>query len=91
MMTVKRLSLTDFRTKIPFGAREKTLKKALASDEIMKKWEETKWAKKLKSKKVRAAMNDFERFKLYRAKKSRRKLVKAALKPKKAAKTTKKK
>ena len=30
MMPVKRLSLTDFTVKIPRGAREKTLKKALA-------------------------------------------------------------
>merc|ERR1719183_613626 len=83
MMSVKRLSLTDFKTKIPFGAREKTLRKALEGDEIMKKWGETNWAKKLKVKKSRAEMNDFERFKLYRAKKARSKVVKAALKPKK--------
>merc|ERR1711924_171895 len=64
MMPVKRLSLTDFTVKIPRGAREKTLKKALADGGVMKKWSETAWAKKLAAKKARSEMNDFDRFKL---------------------------
>merc|ERR1719439_524118 len=68
MMPVKRLSLTDLKSKIPRGAREKTLKKALESDEVMKKWSETAWAKKVQTKQIRKAMTDFERFKLYQAK-----------------------
>merc|ERR1719159_811042 len=50
MMPVKRLSLTDLKCKIPRAAREKTLRKALESDDIMKKWTESAWAKKLKVK-----------------------------------------
>merc|ERR1719382_243876 len=53
MMPVKRLSLTDFKATIPRGAREKTVKKALESDGIMKKWSETAWGKKLKVKEMR--------------------------------------
>merc|ERR1719253_182026 len=53
MMPIKRLSLTDFKCKIPRGAREKTLKKAMADEEVMKKWSETKWAKKLAAKTAR--------------------------------------
>merc|ERR1719450_744426 len=49
MMPVRRLSLTDFKAKIPRGAREKTLKKSLDADSIMQKWSETAWAKKNKS------------------------------------------
>merc|ERR1719231_2010834 len=64
MMPIKRLSLTDFKSTIPRGAREKTLKLALEKDGIMAKWENTAWAKKLKAKKARADMNDFDRFKL---------------------------
>merc|ERR1719221_2232437 len=90
MMTVKRMHLTDLKTRIPFGAREKTLRLALKKDDIMNKWAQTKLAKRLKCKQVRRDMNDFERFKLYKAKKSRSKLVKKSLKPVKA-KTTKKK
>merc|ERR1711957_204087 len=89
MMPLKRLSLTDLKSTIPKAAREKTLKKALKKDGVMEKWSQCSWAKKLKVKAVRKNMTDFERFKLYKAKKSRSQLVKEALKPK--AKATKKK
>merc|ERR1719473_2005020 len=81
MMPVRRLSLTDFKAKIVRGAREKTLKKALDSDEIMKKWSESAWAKKLKAKEVRKNMTDFDRFKLMIAKKKRSAAVKGSSKP----------
>mmetsp|Transcript_13014 Transcript_13014/g.35451 ORF Transcript_13014/g.35451 Transcript_13014/m.35451 type:complete len:112 (+) Transcript_13014:2-337(+) len=80
MMPVKRLSLTDFTAKIPRGAREKTLKTALERDEIMKKWSETAWAKKVKAKEVRAKMTDFERFKLMVARRKRSAEVKVVMK-----------
>merc|ERR1712113_1314325 len=83
MMPVKRLSLTDFKTTIPRGAREKTLKLALSKDDTMAKWSATAWAKKLKSKETRANMSDFDRFKLMVAKKKRAQVVKTALKKKK--------
>merc|ERR1719498_2026159 len=83
MMPIRRLSLTDFKSEIPRAAREKTLKKALAKDGVMKKWGETAWAKKLAAKKVRSEMNDFERFKLMVARKKRSAEVKKVLKPKK--------
>ena len=79
MMPIKRLSLTDIKTKIPRGAREKTLKLALNRDEVLKKWSETNWARKLKAKEVRAKMTDFERFKLMVAKKNRSKIVRKTL------------
>merc|ERR1719161_2273956 len=65
MLPVKRLSLTDFKSAIPRGAREKTLKAALDKDGIMAKFGETAWGKKLKVKETRKAMSDFDRFKLY--------------------------
>merc|ERR1712166_262220 len=83
MMPVKRLSLTDFKATIPRGAREKTLKVALTKDNIMKKWADSSWAKKLKATKTRSFMNDFDRFKLMVAKKKRSQAVKKALKPRK--------
>ena len=69
MMPLRRLSLTDQKTTIPRGAREKTLKKALAKENTMATWEKTSWAKKVNSKKARAAMSDFDRFKLMVARK----------------------
>merc|ERR1711865_1154117 len=83
MMPIKRLSLTDFKATIPRGAREKTSKVALTKDNIMKKWADSSWAKKLKATKTRSFMNDFDRFKLMVAKKKRSQAVKKALKPKK--------
>merc|ERR1719277_2203344 len=80
MMPVKRLSLTDLCAKIPRGAREKTLKTALEKDEVMKKWSETAWAKKVKAKQVRANMTDFERFKLMVARKKRATEVRGVMK-----------
>merc|ERR1719192_1894703 len=54
MMPVKRLSLTDLCTKIPRGAREKTLRLALDQGETMSKWSQTAWAKKIAAKEQRA-------------------------------------
>merc|ERR1719263_73806 len=82
MIPVKRLSLTDFRMALRRGAREKTLKKELAKAEILKKWSETAWAKKLASKARRETMTDFERFKLMVARKRRSAAVKKVLKKK---------
>merc|ERR1712139_739832 len=69
MMPIRRLSLTDFTSKIPRGAREKTLKKALGESGAMDKWGESAWAKKLKAQEARANLTDFDRFKLMVAKK----------------------
>merc|ERR1719174_268128 len=81
MMPVRRLSLTDLKSKIPRGAREKTLKTALARDNTMAKWADTAWAKKLVARKVRSEMSDFDRFKLMVARKKRSAVVKKTLKP----------
>merc|ERR550537_1048220 len=83
MMPVRRLSLTDLKSTIPRGAREKTLKLALGKDDVLNKWQQTAWAKKLAAKKARAEMTDFDRFKLMVAKKKRSIAVKKTLKPKK--------
>merc|ERR1719491_2246272 len=77
MMPIKRLSLTDLKASIPRGAREKTLKVALDKDGVLGKWEETSWAKKVRAKKTRSEMTDFDRFKLMVAKKKRSTAIKA--------------
>merc|ERR1712194_953086 len=62
MMPIKRLSLTDLKSVIPRGAREKTLKLALTKDDTMRKFSATAWGKKLTAKTARANMTDFDRF-----------------------------
>ena len=71
----KRVSLTDFTVKIQHSARQKTLKKAWAEADIMAKWEASSWAKKLASKKKRANLSDFDRFKVMVAKKQKSAII----------------
>jgi len=80
MMPVKRLSLTDFKSYIPRGARAKTLTEALEKNDTMSKWAATAWAKKLKAQEARASMTDLDRHKLMVAKIKRAKAVKGVLK-----------
>lgn len=78
---VGRLSLTDFTTpNICRGAREKTVKKALAADKTFDKWSATTWAKKIKAKEVKKSMNDFDRFKLMLARRKKSGMLKAEIK-----------
>lgn len=71
----KRIALTDFVIKIQLNAREKTLKKAWSEADIDNKWEATSWAKKLSAKKKRAALNDFDRFKVMVARKQKSAII----------------
>ena len=71
----KRIALTDFVIKIQRNAREKTLKKAWSEADIDAKWEATSWAKKLSSRKKRASLNDFDRFKVMVARKQKSAII----------------
>ena len=71
----KRIALTNLTVKISRNARSKTLKKAWAEAEIESKWEKTSWAKKLASKKKRADLSDFDRFKVMVAKKQKSAII----------------
>ena len=62
------MSLTDLKIKIPRGARSGVVKKLFTEAEILEKWEQTAWAKKLAARKKKASMTDFDRFKLKLAK-----------------------
>jgi large subunit ribosomal protein L14e len=71
----KRLALTDIVVKIQMNAREKTLKKAWTEADVMAKWEASSWAKKLESRKKRASLSDFDRFKVMVAKKQKSAII----------------
>ncbi|CAD7928445.1 unnamed protein product [Amoebophrya sp. A25] len=83
MIPLKWVSLTGVTTRLGRGAREKALKKSLAASGAVAQWEKSGWAKKIAASKAKAALTDFERFKLMQAKKKVNKEVKKALKPKK--------
>ncbi|CAG8658898.1 23364_t:CDS:2, partial [Cetraspora pellucida] len=66
----RRLTLTDLVIKgFPRGGRSSIVKKYLEKENILEKWNQTAWAKKLESRKRRAALTDFDRFKLLKLKK----------------------
>ena len=70
-----RIALTDFTVKIQRNARQKTLKAKWAEADVLAKWEASPWAKKLATKKKRAALSDFDRFKVMVAKKQKTEII----------------
>lgn len=80
VIAVKRLSLTDVVVeKLPRNATQKNIVKAWTEQGTLKKWESSAWAKKVASKKTRAGLNDFARFKVMVAKKQKSKIVTAKI------------
>lgn len=75
VISFTRIALTDHTVKIQRNARQKTLKKAWAEGDILAKWEASSWAKKLASKKKRASLSDFDRFKVMVAKKQKAEII----------------
>ncbi|XP_055340119.1 60S ribosomal protein L14-like [Paramacrobiotus metropolitanus] len=70
------LHLTKLKTKISHTASHKAVVAAWDKGDIATAWKNSNWAKKLERQKKRAAMTDFDRFKLMRALQARNKLVK---------------
>jgi len=77
-LNFKRMSLTDFRVRINRGSRNKVVANALAKDNILEKWNQTKFAKKMADQAKRQNLSDFERFKVMILKKRRNKVIKEA-------------
>jgi len=73
---IKRLHLTKHVIKMPYGCGTSFLKKCWNKQDITKKWEEGRWCKKLKQQARRKELTDFDRFKLYKAKTARNRIVK---------------
>lgn len=80
----KRVNLTDFVVKIERNAATKEVSEAWSADGTLEKWEATAWAQKLASKKKRASLNDFERFKVMAARKKKSSIIKKKLREMKA-------
>lgn len=79
VVNIKDIELTDFVTpKIGFGARSAVVRKAVESAKTEDQWNTTVWAQKLHIRKAKAALDDFGRFQLRRAKRARNALVRSA-------------
>eukprot|EP00897_Mesotaenium_endlicherianum_P005857 jgi/Mesen1/529/ME000104S10617 len=73
----KRLSLTDITIEIQRIPKKKDLAAAIESAEVQKKWEGSSWGRKLIVQKRRAALTDFDRYKVLVARVKRSKAVAA--------------
>ena len=60
---IRRLRLTGHTLKIGRGARAGSIKKALETEQLQAKWDNSALGKKIKAQQRRANLNDFERFK----------------------------
>lgn len=78
-MNLKRLQLTDLKIEIPRAPKKKILAAALEAADIKNKWENSSWGRKLIVQKRRAALNDFDRFKVMLAKIKRAAVVRQEL------------
>eukprot|EP01018_Ginkgo_biloba_P009856 Gb_21078 [translate_table: standard] len=67
-MNFKRLSLTDIKIDIPRVPKKQVLIEAMEAADVQKRWENSSWGRKLIVQKRRAALNDFDRFKVMLAK-----------------------
>merc|ERR1712087_678119 len=75
VISYTRIALTDLTVKIEKNAKAKDVKKAWEEEDILAKREATSWAKKLASKKKRASLSDFDRFKVMVAKKQKSAII----------------
>ncbi|KAG5554288.1 hypothetical protein RHGRI_011973 [Rhododendron griersonianum] len=75
----RRLSLTDITIDIKRAPKKKTLIAAMEAGDVKNKWENSSWGRKLIVQKRRAALNDFDRFKLMLAKIKRGGLIRQEL------------
>merc|ERR1712142_185319 len=78
-VNLKNIKLTDLSIKINHGARPGTVKKAWAAADIDVKWAATDISTGLVRQAKRAAMRDFDRYKLMRLKQERSRIVKREL------------
>eukprot|EP01083_Nonionella_stella_P087559 243648_1 len=84
VISYKRIALTDHKVKIQRSARAKQLKAAWKEGDVLTQWAGSTWAKKLDNKKKRAALSDFDRFKVMVAKKQKSRIIAQKMKELKA-------
>ncbi|KAJ1645165.1 hypothetical protein LPJ64_003233 [Coemansia asiatica] len=76
VIAFKKVVLTDIVVKsLPRTIGSKPLAKFLEKQQVVEAWQKTAWAQKLVTRERRAAMTDFDRFKVMRLKKQQRYIV----------------
>ena len=82
-ISLKRITLTDFKLDIHRGIHKEALIKAITDYKLDDKFKESHYAKKIARRTKRAQLNDFDRFKVMRLRQKRTILRAKALKAKK--------
>ncbi len=82
-ISLKRISLTDFKLDVVRGVKRAALKKAIDDFGLDKQWGATSWARKLQQRAKRASLTDFDRFKVKVLKQKRTLLQNKVLKSRK--------
>ncbi|KAJ2634307.1 hypothetical protein GGF40_004289 [Coemansia sp. RSA 1286] len=76
VIAFKKVVLTDIVVKrLPRTIGSKALAKFLEKQQVVETWQKTAWAQKIVARERRAALSDFDRFKLMRLKKQQRFIV----------------
>ncbi len=75
MIPYGRIALTDIVVKISRNARQKSLTAAWTEADAQAKWDASSWGKKLASKRKRASLSDFDRFKVMVARKQKSSII----------------
>ncbi|KAL3090097.1 hypothetical protein niasHS_006549 [Heterodera schachtii] len=75
----KDLQLTKFTLPLRIGQRTKGVREAYETAKINELWQGTEWAKRIDRKQKRAGLNDFERFKVFKAKQHRNRLIRVEM------------
>ena len=63
-ISLRRVSLTDFKLDVPRAVKNTELKSAIEKFDLVKKWENTPFAKKIQRAQIRSRLSDFDRFKV---------------------------
>jgi len=91
-INLKWIALTKFRIKkMRRCLRYKYLKAVVEKSGVVEKWNQTSWGKRREQKKLRANMNDFDRFKLTLAMRKRRRILSESIRKVKKAEREKRK
>lgn len=80
VISYSRINLTDLKVALGRGAKGKAQKAAWKAAGTQAAWDSSSWAKRLANKKTRAGLNDFSKFKVMCAKKSKSAAVAKKLK-----------
>merc|ERR1712126_194306 len=80
---IRQLQLTPIKINFAFNAKTRVVRKEMEAGKVQDTWNQSAWAKRMEMKAKRSGLNDFDRFKLRKAKSARNKIVAKALNTKK--------